>query len=59
MKGLEHTGHKVGLLTLLTVCHSLSRAPKRQHESLTTFARRSQGLGLGFILPWSARPRRR
>lgn len=59
MKGLEQTGHKVGLLTLLTICHSLRRAPKRQHESIPTFARRSQGLGLGFMLAWSARPRRR
>jgi len=59
MKELEQTGHKVGLLTLLTVCHSLSRAPKRQHEALATFARRSQGLGLAFMLPWVARPRRR
>ncbi len=59
MNGLEQTGHKVGLLTLLTVCHSLSRAPKRQHEALAHFTRRSQGLGLGFMLSWSARPRRR
>ena len=59
MKALEQSGHKVGLLTLLTVCHSLSRASKRQHETLATFAKRSQGLGLGFILAWSARPRRR
>lgn len=59
MKAFEHTGHKVGLLTLLTVCRSLSRAPRRQHESLSTFTRRSQSLGLGFMLAWSARPRRR
>lgn len=58
MKALEPTGHKVGLLTLLTVCHSLSRV-QRQHEALGNFARRSPGLGLAFMLPWVARPRRR
>lgn len=59
MNAFEQNGPKVGLLTLLTVCHSLSRASRRQHETLATYTRRSQGLGLGFMLAWSARPRRR
>lgn len=50
---------KVGLLTLLTVCRSLSSGPKRHAEIPVLYAKRPLGFSLGFFLDWSHPTRRR
>lgn len=53
----KRNDQKVGLLTLLTVCRSLSSGPKRHAEMPVLYAKRP--LGLGFFLDWNHPPRRR